>query len=310
MKVALIGGTGFVGSYLVDELILQGHQPVLLVRTDSEAKVTQPQRCTLVAGDLKDRERLYETLKGCDAVIYCVGILREVKSRGITFEELQFQGAVRTIDAAQELGVNRFLLMSANGVKAVGTPYQTTKYRAEQYLKATSLQWTIFRPSVIFGDPKGKTEFCSQLYQQIIRAPVPAPLFYEGLLPLHAGAFSMAPIHIQDVATIFIKSLTMPQTVHQTYGLCGPDQLEWKTILQLLSRVTGRAKLMLPVPAFLVRTVAALLEDFEFFPISRGQITMLLEGNTCDSSEVFQLFGLKPIPFDESSLDYLKRQSG
>jgi NADH dehydrogenase len=310
MKVALIGGTGFVGSYLVAELVQRGHQPVLLVRPGSESKVVQQEKCILVSGDVKDRQAVHKSMAGCEAVIYCVGILREFKDQGITFEELHFQGSVRTIDTARELGVKRFILMSANGVKADGTVYQTTKYRAEQYLKQSDLNWTIFRPSVIFGDPKGKMEFCTQLYEQMIKPPIPAPLFYQGLFPIHAGSFVLTPIHIEDVATVFVKSLTMPETFHQTYGLCGPDVVDWKSIIRLLARVTGRSKLMVPAPAWVVRAIAVLLEEFAFFPISRDQITMLLEGNTCDSSEVFKLFGLSPRRFDETSLAYLRQSSG
>jgi NADH dehydrogenase len=102
----------------------------------------------------------------------------------------------------------------------------------------------------------------------------------------------------------------MTETFHQTYGLCGPDVVDWKSIIRLLARVTGRSKLMVPAPAWVVRAIAVLLEEFAFFPISRDQITMLLEGNTCDSSEVFKLFGLSPRRFDETSLAYLRQSSG
>ena len=306
MRVAVIGGTGFVGSYLVEELLRQSHQPVLLVRPGSESKVIQREQCTLVAGDVKDQEALRQTLQGCAAAIYNIGILREFKNRGITFEELQYRGATRTIDAARELNVKRFLLMSANGVKPDGTPYQRTKYRAEQYLKDRSLDWTIFRPSVMFGDPNGKMEFCTQLRAQLIDPPLPAPLFYEGLLPLNAGSFTLAPVHVSDVATVIIKSLTLPEAVGQIYGLCGPDTFTWKAIIDLLGRVSGKRKLALPTPAWVVKSVATVLDRFDFFPISHDQLTMLLEGNTCDSSAVFALFHVAPTRFNEASLGYLK----
>lgn len=306
MKVAVIGGTGFVGSYLVDELIAQSHQPVLLVRPGSESNVRHQELCTLVSGDVKDPEAVRKTVAGCDAAIYLIGILREQERQGITFEELQYRGAQRTIDLAVEAGVPRFLLMSANGVKPSGTPYQSTKYRAERHLMSTELDWTIFRPSVIFGPPRGRMEFCTQLYEQIIKPPYPVPLFYEGLLPLQAGTFRLAPIHVKDVATIFAKSLTLPETCKKTYGLCGPEALEWRAILQLLSEVVGKYKVAVPVPAFGVKWAAAVMEGFPFFPITRDQITMLMEGNTCDSSEVFALFGITPTRFDRETLAYLK----
>ncbi|MFO1429469.1 MAG: complex I NDUFA9 subunit family protein [Candidatus Competibacteraceae bacterium] len=307
MKVAVIGGTGFVGSYIIDELLQQGHQPVLLARPGSESKVVQRERCMLVPGDVKDAQAVRNTVQGCDAVIYVIGIIREFREQGINFDELHYRAAARTADLAQEVGVKRFILMSANGVKAKGTPYQMTKYRAEEHLQSTSLDWTIFRPSVIYGDPRGKMEFCTQLRDQLINTPFPVPLFYEGLVPNAPGSFKLAPIHARDVATAFVKSLTLPESIHQTYGLCGPDALTWKAILELIAKVCGKSKLALPVPALGIQAMATLFDSFSFFPVTRGQITMLLEGNTCDSSEVFKRFGITPIRFNEASLAYLKQ---
>ncbi|MFQ5995468.1 MAG: NAD(P)H-binding protein [Acidiferrobacterales bacterium] len=306
MKVALIGGTGFVGSYLVDELIAQDHQPVLLVRPGSELKVQQSDRCTLVPGDAKDSESIRRTLDGCDAAIYNVGLLREFKSKGITFDELHYQAARRTIDSASALAVRRFILMSANGVKPDGTDYQRTKYLAEQHLQATDLDFTVFRPSVIFGEPRGRMEFCTQLREEMIKLPLPAPLFFEGLLPVNAGTFMMSPIHVKDVARLFVKSLDVPETFGKTFVLCGPQTFTWKGIIRIIARASRRSKMMVPVPAFYVRIMTALFDRFEFFPITRDQLTMLLEGNTGDSRDIFAQLGVEPTPFSAETLTYLR----
>ena len=151
MKVTVFGGTGYVGGYLIDELLGKGHHPVLLVRPESRHKVRHRERCTLIDGDIASPDSVGAALSGADAAIYNIGILREFPSSGVTYEALHFEGARRAMDAAEEAGARRFLLMSANGVKADGTGYQRTKYMAEQYLKTTSLVWTVFRPSVLFG---------------------------------------------------------------------------------------------------------------------------------------------------------------
>ena len=83
------------------------------------------------------------------------------------------------MDAAEGAGLRHFLLMSAHGVKADGTGYQRTKYMAEQYLESTGLDWAVFRPSVLFGEPRGRMEFATQLYRHIVRSPLPATLFYD-----------------------------------------------------------------------------------------------------------------------------------
>jgi len=305
MRVGLFGGTGFVGSYLVDELLARGHRPRLLVRPGSAARVGRG--CETVSGSVEDDEAVRGTVEGCEAVAFNIGILREFPDQGVTFEALQHRAAVRAMEAAGAAGVRRFLLMSANGAKPDGTPYQRTKYRAEEHLRGTDLEWTIFRPSVIFGDPRGRSEFATRLREEVVAPPVPAPLFHPGLLPLNAGRFELQPVHVADVAGVFVRALETPGATRRTYVLCGPKALSWAHIIQVIARASGkRRKLVFPVPALAVKAAAAPLERFEFSPVTRDQITMLLEGNTGDSSEVFREFGIAPTPFDEASLAYLK----
>jgi uncharacterized protein YbjT (DUF2867 family) len=306
MKVTVFGGTGYVGGYLIDELLDKGHHPVLLVRPESRHKVRHHERCTLVDGDIASPDAIRAALSGADAAIYNIGILREFPSSNVTFKALHFEGAKRAMDAAEEAGVHRFLLMSANGVKADGTGYQRTKYMAEQYLKSTGLDWTVFRPSVLFGEPRGRMEFATQLYRDIVRSPLPAPLFYEGLLPLNAGEFRMSPVHVKDVASVFIQALDMPETAGQIFALCGSVSLSWKEILKTIAAAAGTTKRAFPAPVLLLKGLAAALDQFEFFPITRDQLTMLMEGNTCDGHNAFQTFDLEPAPFDTTRLSYLQ----
>ncbi len=307
MKVAVIGGTGFVGFHLVRHLIEAGHTPRLLVRPGSESKIEPLDACEIVRGHVEDRSTLTDCLSGTDAVIYLIGILREFPAHGVTFESLQYQGVVDTIAAAQATGVERFLLMSANGVRADGTPYQRTKYQAEMALKTSSLRWTIFRPSVIFGDPHGRMEFCSQLRKDIIDSPMPAPLFFKGLLPLRAGEFELAPVSIKDVADAFTLALTESRTESQTYSLCGPQRYTWKAILSTIAAAIGKSKLMVPAPALAIQTVAGMLDRYAWFPISRDQLRMLMEGNVCTENDSFARLGLIPTPFGVDQLGYLSR---
>jgi len=305
MKVALFGGTGFVGGYLVDELLEQGHVPVLLIRPGSEEKLLRPEGCETVPGVIEDPEAVRRTVTGAGAVIYNVGILKEYPQRGITYQALHFDGARLAMDTAAEAGVRRFLLMSANGVKADGTGYQKTKYLAEQHLQASGLDWTIFRPSVLFGDPRGRMEFATQLHRDIVASPLPAPLFYDGLLPFGAGSMQMSPIHVRDVAKIFADSLQRQESVGRIYHLGGPRCVSWKQILETIGEATGKRVFGLPTPAWAVKTVAGLLDGLDILPVTRDQMSMLMEGNTCDSAGLFREFGIDPIPFEAEHLQYL-----
>ncbi|MGD2020119.1 MAG: NAD(P)H-binding protein [Thiohalocapsa sp.] len=304
MKIGIIGGTGFVGSYLLEALARDGHALRLLMRPGSEHKLPDLPALEAVPGDVADEAAIRACFEGCDAAVYLIGILREQPAHGITFDAMQRRGAERAIAAAEAAGAKRFLLMSANGIDAAATPYQTTKLAAEEALKASGLDWTIFRPSVIFGPPRGRMEFCTQLKRELIDSPMPAPLFYEGLLPTDAGAFELGPVHVEDVATAFAKSLAAPETIGQTLTLCGPDAWSWKQILSGIAAASGKKKLMLPAPVMFIGPVASVLGRFDWFPVTRDQLTMLLAGNTC-VEDGFASLGITPRPFDPDSLAYL-----
>ncbi len=306
MRVALIGGTGFVGSYLVDALVSAGHEPWLLVRAGGEARVRQPEHCRTVRGDLTRPADLRQLLSNADAAIYNAGILREFPKRGITFEAIQYRGAVDTIDAAVSLGLDRFLLMSAIGARPDGTPYQSTKYRAEEHLRASGLEHAIIRPSVVFGDPRGLDEFASRLYQEMVRPPLPAVAFHGGLLPGRRPV-RLSPVHVTDVADTFVRLLDGPTPSSRTVEIGGPEVLTWKDIVERIAAATGRRKLVLPMPLGVMRAAAALLDRIPAFPVTRDQLDMLAEGNTADPGTLRELLGREPVAFDGSALDYLAR---
>ena len=307
MKTALIGGTGFVGSYIIDELIKHNMTPRLLVRNGAQSKLLQQDKCELVYGEVDDKTAVMETLRGCSVVIYNIGIIREFPANGITYESLHYLGAKRCIDVAANLNIDRFILMSANGVKADGTGYQKTKILAEEYLESVNLDYTIFRPSLVFGDPRGNSrpEFCTQLKKDMLNLPFPSPNFFPGLNPFNSGNFAMSPIHAKDVASIFVKSINEMKTFKKTFHL-GGKAIYWKDIIKIISGAYGKKKLTIPAPALFIQLLAAIFGRFAWFPITKDQITMLMEGNICDSEGIFNMLEIKPIPFNSESLSYLK----
>jgi NADH dehydrogenase len=306
MRIAIIGGTGFVGSYLTDAFLAAGHNMSLLVREGSETKVRQSAQVHTTSGDILSRKALSSAMDGCSAVIYNVGILRETSRRGITFEATQFEGLVRTVETALEAGVTRLLLMSANGVKSPGTPYQETKYRAEQYALQSGLDVTVLRPSVIFGDPRGTMEFATQLFNEMVRPPIPAVSFFSGRDP-EKGAVLMSPVHIEDVASAFVAVLESDRASGKTFALGGPEVLSWKEIIHRIAGSTGKRKWILPMPIWIMRVGATLFDWLPFFPVTRDQLTMLEDGNIADPEILEQLIGRTPKGFTIGNLSYLSR---
>jgi len=304
VKVAVIGSTGFVGSYVVDALLDAGHEPHLLVRTGSEDKLHRASECRITKGDLDSSDAIDSVVAGSDAAIYLVGILREEPSQGVTFEALQFRGAEAVAEAAKRAGVRRFLLMSANGIDSAETPYQTTKLRAEAMIRDSGLDYTIFRPSIIFGDPRGKMEFATQLYQDMVRIPLPAVGFHTGLTPAH-GEVLMSPVHVRDVADAFVNALADESTFGKCFVLGGPEVVSWPQMVQRIAAAVGRKKFILPMPIGLMKVGATLFDWLPFFPVTRDQLTMLADGNTAEPDELVKLIARKPAEFSPDNLDYL-----
>ena len=304
MKIAVFGGTGFVGNYLIDELIKNNYKLNVLVRSGNKSKLENKDKCTLFIGDISNRDVVEEIIKNSDVVIYNIGIIREFKSIGITYEKLHYQGAKLTIDISKKYNIHRFILMSANGVDQNRTNYQITKLKSEVYLKNNIKNWTIIRPSLIFGDPNGKKEFCSELKKDMLSLPLPAPAFFKGLNIMSAGKFEMSPIHIKDVAVILVKSINNCHAFKKIYDL-GGEKYNWKEIIKIISKACNKNKFIIPAPTFFIYGLALLFDKYAWFPISRDQLSMLLMGNVCDSRTLFKRYNIIPIKFNYKSLDYL-----
>lgn len=305
MKVAIIGGSGFVGGYLIDSLLAAGHAVSTLARPGSENKLRHADKIRVCTGDLDSQSALDETCNGCEVIIYNVGILREFPRRGITFEETQYRGVERTLAAAKKSGAKRFLLMSANGVRASGTPYQDTKIRAEVLVRNSGLEFVIFRPSVIFGDPRGLMEIGTQLYRDMVKLPIPAIGFHTGWLPAK-GAIMMSPVHVQDVVDAFSAALRDQSLLGKTIEIGGPESISWVEMIRRVAEASGRKKFIVPMPVGLMKIAAFFLDWLPFFPVTRDQLTMLEEGNVASPVELTTILHRLPRSFTPEDLDYLK----
>ena len=300
MRVVIFGGTGFVGSYLTKLLLKEKYEISLLVRSISN----ENENTSITVGSIKSNAAIKETINGCDYVIYNIGILREFPKQGITYRALQLDGLRAVVDASVSAGIKKFILMSANGIHINGTPYQVTKYLAEEYLKKSKLNYTIFRPSVIFGDPQGKMEFATQLFNDMVRPPIPAINFYVGNSPIK-GSVKMSPVHVDDVAAAFYQALKKESTDYKTIILGGTDTLSWYEILHHIMEVTEKKKIVFPIPIKLMKLVASMGQWISFFPVTVDQLTMLEEGNTANSDSLCELIQKPLIRFNANNLGYL-----
>lgn len=294
MKIFIAGATGFVGGHLTDTLRQRGHE--LLLLSHARRRTTE-KGFSYVTGDVTDPDSYVAAMKGCDAVINLVGIIREFAGKGITFERLHVDAATAMTGAAQKAGVLRFLQMSALGTRVDAvSDYHRTKWRAEEIVRGSGLAWTIFRPSLIFGP---RDAFVNMLARQLRFMPV---------LPVMGdGSYRLQPIHGDDVARCFCEALEKPDTAGQAYSLCGPDRLTYLELLDAITDAMGRPHPLKPrLPLELMKPLIRVMQNFRLFPITLDQLQMLLEENICDGSWQ-QTFTTPPVRFRDGIRAYLGR---
>jgi NADH dehydrogenase len=292
MQIFLAGGTGFVGGHVRQALLAQGHTIKLLVHKRSVAAVPGVEE---VEGDATLLPTLVEAVKGCEATINLVGIIREFPRRDITFQRLHIEATRNVITAAQGAGIKRHLQMSALGTRSESSSgYFRSKFSAEEEVRRSGLDYTIFRPAIIFGP---KDDFINKLAGLMRMMPI-MPVIGD-------GEYQMQPISADDVARCFVEALGKPETIGQTYELCGPDRMSYNALLDTIGRVIGKNHVMKAKnPLALMELVVPVMEHFTFFPITSDQITMLVQGNTCDGSWQ-KTFGFVPLGFEEGIRRYL-----
>lgn len=296
MKVFVSGGTGFVGSEVVRQLLAAGHTVRCLVRPGSEQKAAAG--VERHPGDVLAPESLEGALDGCDAVVHLVGIIREFPGKGVTFKRLHSEATQHMVEAAEAQGVVRYLQMSANGTRADAVClYHQTKWRAEEAVRQSNLDWTIFRPSLIFGPGDAFVNLIAGMMRRLPLMPV-----------IGDGRYRMSPVAVEDVAAGFVRALERPETVGQTYHCCGPQAFSYDELLDRIGRALGKDKVRkLHQPLGLMKPIIALFESIPQFPITRSQLIMLLEGNVCDPGPWSEAFGITPVPFTEGINRCLER---
>jgi uncharacterized protein YbjT (DUF2867 family) len=266
------------------------------VRPGSEGKLKAASRVELARGRILDKAAVAAAARGCDAVIHLVGIIREFPGRGVTFEAVHVKATEIVVDAAREAGARRFLHMSALGARgADADPYHITKFQAEEYVRTSGLTYTIFRPSVIYG-PEDQS---INLFARQIRAFPLFPVIGDGL-------YKMQPVAVWTVAQAFALALELPGTENRIYEVGGPEALTFNKLIDTLADVLGRRVYKVHLPVWPMRLASVLFGRFAWFPLTPGQLRMLLEGNTCDPGAFYRDFGLEPVSFKKGLTKYLE----
>jgi NADH dehydrogenase len=286
-QVFVTGATGFVGHALLQRLCAAGHVVRCLVRRGSEADLRGYGAIARIEGDIVTRQGLEEGMAGCDAVIHLVGIIREQRAAGVTFEQVHTEGTLNVLEAATRAGIRRVLHMSALGTRSGAVSrYHRSKWAAEEAVRASGLEWTIFRPSIIYGRGDG---FVTLLASMVRRLPV-VPV-------IGAGRQRLQPVPVEQVAAAFARGLELPTTIKHLYEVGGPEPVTMLELLDLIGRALGRRRVLkIHIPVSVMMPLARLLHPLPGFPVTPDQLLMLGEDSVCDPRQFFETFKVEPVP--------------
>ena len=296
--VFVSGGSGFVGTAVIRELVKREYHVHALVHR--RPLRIDDARITLFRGELDDPAALYPAMERASAVIHLVGIIREDRSRNITFHRMHIDLTRAVVDACIKLGVLRFIHMSALGARSDSPSlYHQTKAAAEQIVRASPLSWTILRPSLIHGAGGEFTQLLTDWANGTKPPWLFMPYFGRGLLGIGRQSL-IQPIRVEDVARAFVDAIEKPNISGKSYDLAGRQQLTWPAMYRTFSRsLRGKAKPALPIPAWYALLLTRLLPA-SLLPFNRAQILMSQEDSTADIQPFEADFGFTPQGFEQS----------
>ncbi len=298
--VTILGGTGFIGRYVVRLLAAQGYTIRIISRKPDAALHLKTAgsvgQIVLVGGNLAEPESLAGQLENSYAVINLVGILFEAGRQNFT--HLHAQGAEKLAKMAKAGGVQRFVHMSALGIdKSAGASYARSKLLGEKAVLAAFPQAAILRPGVIFGP---EDHFFNQFAAMASLSPV---------LPLIGGGRTrFQPIYVGDVAQAIQTCITAPETAGRTYELGGPHIYTLRELMEYTMKTIHRKRALVSIPFGIAALLASLCELMPRPPLTRDQVKLLRTDNivTPNALTIAQL-GIAPTALEVVVPEYLAR---
>ena len=295
--ILVTGSSGFLGRNVVKALRTRGESVRCLVRSPSRAGVVTDYGVELAYGDVLDPASLKNAMRGVDAVVHLVAIIRE-RGRN-TFDRINRQGTESVVQVARDEGVRHLVHVSAIGVQEnQAYPYLYSKWLGEQEVIRGGVAYTIIRPSILFGPGD---EFINTLAGVVKSFPV-APVAGDGRVRFQ-------PISVEEVGGIVSLVAGNPHFGGRIIEVGGPDHLTYNEILDIIARTLGvrRVKVHLPAPlmGLLTRVMEAVIPNP---PATTSQLEMLSLDNVTDLDSVVRNFRMRPRPL-EGNIGYIRDAS-
>jgi uncharacterized protein YbjT (DUF2867 family) len=269
MKIAITGGTGFVGRSIARALVSDGHEVVLIARGVDQTcpSILQLPNVRFIAAGLDDTDRLAAAFAGCQAVAHCAGINREIGAQ--TYQNVHIDGTRRVVEAARRAGVGKIAMISFLRARPdCGSGYHESKWAAEEIVRGSGLDYTVFKCGVIYGSGDHMLNHLSHSFHTF-------PLFaFVGFTDK-----PIRPMAVADIARLVKASLTGGALSRRTVAAMGPETLTLRQAVRRVARVVGRRPLMFPLPIWFHYALGWMLEKVMVTPlVSIAQVRILSEG--------------------------------
>jgi len=275
MNVLVVGGTGFIGQYLCRELHERGHTVTAMAR-DPDPSVL-PEGVETAMGDVTAYDSIEPAFEGKDVVYNLVALSPLFKPSGgdEMHDTVHRQGTEHCLRAAAAHDVDRFVQLSALGADPGGeTHYIRAKGRAEELVRDASPEWTIFRPSVVFGDGGEFLEFTRKLTPPVL-APLPG-----------GGKTRFQPIHVEDLVGMLADSIEDEKHAGEIYEIGGPETLTLADVAKLVRKARGGSVRVLPIPMALAGVGLTIADAIPGAPMGRDQYRSLQFDNTTSTNDI------------------------
>ena len=293
-SVCILGGSGLVGGAIAAELAQRGVRVKVLTRSRPRAQpLTVFPTLEVAVADIHDVDALKRHFDGADGVINLVGILHETRRQ--SFAQCHVELPRKVAEACRATGVRHLLHMSALGASENGpSEYQRSKAAGEKAVSACAgaTPFTIFRPSVIFGE---KDRFLN-LFAGLVR------LF--PVIPLAGARTRFQPIWVEDVARCFVAALGNPACFNQSYDLCGPKVYTLAELAQLVAKTLRIKRRVVALPAALANLQAAVFERLPGKLVTRDNLRSMSVDNV-SPAPFPAAFGFQPAPLEAVLPEYL-----
>ncbi len=279
--ILITGGTGFIGRHLVARLATGGERVRIAAR--GERKADLPEGVEQARADVVSGEGLPEAMAGVEKVVNLVGVITEKGSQG--FDAVIRGGTAGIVDEAERAGVKKLVYVSAIGAAPDPKfPYWHAKWQAEQAVTASRLNYTILRPSLVFGP---EDDFFNRLARLIRRVPV-VPVAGD-------GKTRFQPIWVEDVVSCIVASLGEGTHDRETLEIGGPEYFTYDEIIDLIGETLGGRKRKAHLPLWLMRPAARVMQSLlPNPPVTTDQLAMLSKDNVTELDAVRRAFGFAP----------------